>query len=213
MKYSNLLLDTFPAEVKNSIRGKVKLVQLNTGDVLNPYKERTSLMYFPVTGVVSLFASTCHSGQEKGLALGLVGDESAIGLQSALGIKCSENLCFKVQVAGYGYAMKVSDFKNLLKNKPNLSAVTSDFLFRQYQGIAKLATISYFQDVKIRLIYWLLLCKEKSKKDTFYMTQEKISQMLEGCWVIRPSNRPLAKPGFRRQSSGALGSWCGHNRA
>lgn len=174
--FPNELIAALPAPEQSLLLKHSRLVELKAGDFLASPSEQP-LIYFITSGSVVLFVPFKPGQFQRGLAVGLVGREGAVGLQSAFGLSVGL-FVLSVQSAGYAYVLEARYLQNLVKRYPAWLMLFSRYLWTTYQNIAKLAALSHTQDVKLRLIHWLLLSAQCCEPDTLQMTHDHIAKML-----------------------------------
>lgn len=173
----NQLIASLTAVEQSALLRRARLIEIKLDDILTSPDPDQPMIYFITSGSVVLFVPTKSGQLNKGLAVGLVGREGAVGLQAALGLGIG-NFILKVQSAGYAYVMEARYLQNLIKRHPHWLMLFSRYLWSTYQQIAQLAAMSHSQDVKLRLMHWLLLSHERANPDQLYMTHDHIAQML-----------------------------------
>jgi CRP-like cAMP-binding protein len=156
---------------------RAKLVTLNVGEVLSVSDAANSIIYFPVSGAIALYAGRQNEGASVGMAVGLVGAEGAAGLQAALGFGAG-NLKLVVQSAGQAYAVDSAVAQRLVQRRRSMLLKFSRYLWSIFDSIAVLASKPYTQDIKVRLADWLLLSAQRCAPDPLVLTHAQIGQML-----------------------------------
>lgn len=173
----NELIAALTASEQSVLMRRARLIELKCGDILTSPDSESPMIYFITSGSVVLFVPFKPGYVSKGLAVGLIGREGAVGLQSALGLGVG-SFILTVQSAGYAYVMEARYLQNLIKRYPGWLMLFSRYLWTTYQGIAKLAAMSHSQDIKLRLMHWLLLSAKRCEPDQLYMTHDHIAKML-----------------------------------
>ena len=156
---------------------KARLIELKSGDLLINSEHGQALVYFLTSGSVALLVSLRDGCLNKGLSVGLVGREGALGLQAALGIH-SNYLNLIVQSPGFAYVVEARYLQSLLKRFPNMMITFSRYLWVMYEEACKITALSHKQDIKLRLVHWLLLSYQRCHSMPLFMTHEHISRML-----------------------------------
>lgn len=156
---------------------KAQLVHFKSGEVLGASAASAQHIFFLVSGSVSLFVCKNLTDISVGLAVGLVGCEGAVGLQSALGL-CLGNLKFLVQSPGSAYVVDSLVLQRLIKRQSSVLLAISRYLWTVYESVAAMAAMSQSQDVRMRFAHWLLISNERSQPDPLVMTHAFVAQML-----------------------------------
>ena len=94
---------------------KAKLVHFKAGEVLGASVESAQQAFFLTSGSVALFVCKNSVDTSVGLAVGLVGSEGAVGLQSALGMYAG-NLTYLAQSSGSAYVVNFNALPSRFKN-------------------------------------------------------------------------------------------------
>jgi CRP-like cAMP-binding protein len=156
---------------------KAKLVHFEAGDVLGASAASAQQVFFLTSGSVALFVCKNSVETSIGLAVGLVGSEGAVGLQSALGLHAG-NLTYLVQSSGRAYVVDASFLQRLIKRKSSVLLAISRYLWTLYESVATMAAMSQSQDVRMRFAHWLLISFESCRPHPLIMTHAHVAQML-----------------------------------
>ena len=173
----NRLIDQLSKSEQSYIFKNARSIELRSEDALPLEIFGEFVVYFITSGSVALFVPNAKNDTTEGLAVGLIGNEGAIGLQFALGLG-SGNMQYVVQSAGFAYAIGALKFQTLIKRNPQMLLTISRHLWTMYQDVSKFASISLTQDIKSRLIYWLQLSNLRCHPNELYMTHTFLSKML-----------------------------------
>ncbi len=175
---TNHLIASLSPKDQDLLFKKLRLVQLNAGDVLISTRSlKPPATFFVIQGSIALFVSTSKTNIYEGVAVGLAGREGAVGLQVSMGFGAS-NLHAIVQSQGFAYEIEASVLASMINRRPLLREIFSKYLCNVYQDIAMLAALALSQDVNHRLANWLVLSKAKCESETLNLTQEHIAKML-----------------------------------
>ncbi len=173
----NELIVALSSQEQLLLMRKARLIELKTSDLLFNSELGQSLVYFITSGSVALFVSLKEGDLSKGLSVGLIGNEGAVGLQAALGIH-SSHLNLIVQSPGFAYVVEARYLQSLIKRFPNMLIIFSRYLWVMYEEVCKITALSHQQDIKLRLIHWLLISYQRCNSKPLFMTHEHISRML-----------------------------------
>ncbi len=175
--FPNELIAQFSMPDQDALVKSARFIELKPGDVLLPKHADQPLVYFLTSGSVALFVTYKQGQSNAGLAVGLVGNEAALGLQAALGMGVG-NLTLIVQSHGYAYMLEAEQLRLLVKRHPYWLMIFTKSLWTIYQEIARLAAFSHVMDVRKRLADWLLISQRKCGTQPLFMTHEHIANML-----------------------------------
>lgn len=113
----------------------------------------------------------------RGLALGLIGAEGAVGLQLGLGIG-SGVMTYQVQSSGLAWRIQTHALKQMVQKRPTLLLAFAKYLCVVSQEVATMATAAQSQDILTRLAYWIVLSQERSGPSPLLLTQNYLADML-----------------------------------
>ncbi len=105
-KPANRLLAALPVKEYNRLLPKLEEVSLTYAETIFEPNDVIRHVYFPNSGVVSLFKDVAEGGI---LEVGIIGNEGIIGLPVFLGVKTSNNQAI-VQGDGTAVRIKTEDF-------------------------------------------------------------------------------------------------------
>jgi CRP-like cAMP-binding protein len=114
---NNLILERLRAEDWSALQPHLERVPLAAGEVLIPAGGDVKHVYFPTTGLVSVFA---RNGRGKAVEVALIGREGATGIAPILGKTHSTGLESVVHVAGAGWRVAAGQLMPLLQDRPGL---------------------------------------------------------------------------------------------
>ncbi len=170
----NRLLAALPRETLARLIPDLKYTQLACNDVLFEAGSPTRSAYFLNGGLVTLL-----SGTESGsvIEVGMVGHDGVVGIQSGLGVSHSLHRVV-VQIPSDALMIKTDAFRTALERE----SVLRDLLLRYCSAllvqISQSVVCNHFHTVEQRLCRRLLATRDYTGRDTFCLTQERLSQML-----------------------------------
>lgn len=170
----NQLIKHLPAEQQRFIHHNSKTIQLCPGDVLCEYSQDPDFVYFPLSGLISIVISV---DDEPPYSLAMIGCEGMLGATRVLGITKAPMKSI-VQVTGYAARLTCAAFDSLLKDSPALQFAVKRFLFSLMMQLNRTAACSRFHDVNNRLARWLLLTHDRCAGDSFFLTQQFLSEII-----------------------------------
>jgi CRP-like cAMP-binding protein len=171
---SNRLLAGLLLKDQRRIARSCSQVKLTLGDVLYEPGDRMRYVYFPRSGIISLFAPV--DGREMA-EVGMVGNEGMAGKALAYGAKVSSMRAL-VQVSGVALRMPAASFRNEIARNPALQQQLNRHLFGLIVQIAQTAACNARHLLGPRLARWLLMTHDRLQSDEFHLTQEFLAQML-----------------------------------
>ncbi len=150
-------------------------VALKAGQMLNPQASDTAAQVYFLTGAT--VALMIQGGPRSSLAVGLLGSDSAAGLEYALNASTPQ-LQFRVQTTGHAWGVKASVFRALMLQNPHMLGIVSHHLWQLVEHVAAVAACMQTLDIRARLAAWLVLSAEKAQTTTLHLTHEHLAHML-----------------------------------
>lgn len=174
MAVENRLIEMLPRRERIGLLSICKPVELVLSDVLFEVRDRTSHVYFPIDGFVSLLASVdVHSALE----VGMVGREGMVGVEVLLGESWAP-LRAVVQGEGTAWRAPIAPFRKTLIQYPALRFGLNRYVAVLMTQLASSSACVRYHLVGARLARWLLMTQDRSHADHFYITQEFVAFML-----------------------------------
>lgn len=158
-------------------RHHARLVEMKAGDVLLPPFQDHPNAYFITQGSVALFVQARSKTSLAGLAVGLVGREGAVGLQTLWGLG-SGNMTALVQSPGFAWVMTPESLRRLIQKRAYWLPIWAQSLWHLYQDVADLAVLSHIPNMALRLADWLLRSEERCQPEPLCMTHAHMARML-----------------------------------
>jgi CRP-like cAMP-binding protein len=169
----NRLLAAFPDRQGKRLTRRCQLIELTFGQILHQKGEVIHEIYFPTSGIVSVFAVE----DETTLEVGMVGNEGAIGLSVLSGVPVSPYLSV-TQIEGVALKMSAGDFlKEFEADKPFARAVNRYAHFLHLQ-ISQAVLCNRLHRVEARLACLLLLLQDRLKASQFRLKQDFLAKKL-----------------------------------
>ncbi len=197
-KFKNRLLKRLPAVTLRRLLKHLEEVTFARGDVLHepgkPYRD----IYFPETAMVSLLTIS-KDGTETEVAS--IGREGMLGLPALLGAKKSARraLC---QLPGIAYRISPLVLLKEARRRGPLSEVLQCYALALFTQLAQLAACNRRHTVEQRCCYRLLMTHDQVEGNTFEVTHEFLSQMLNvrrsGVTVVAGSLQRAGLISYRR---------------
>jgi len=170
----NRLLRALSPDDRARLSSDLEQVPLKAGTILHPARKRIHRIYFPVSGLVSLLATT-GAGQQ--VETGVVGREGVVG--AWIGTEGARSFGqATVQIDGSGWRLGTEAFLAVYAASPAFRA-----LMQRYQTFVSLQVVQSaachaYHGVEERLCRWLLQARDVAQQDTFNLKQEFLSHML-----------------------------------
>ena len=147
---------------------------LRGGQVLStPVSEHRNVYFLTDATVVSVV----RDGNNAGLAVGLTGNEGAVGLQCALGLGAG-TFTLLVQTPGTAWCADGDALQRLLGRRPAMLLAFSRYMWSVSQEVAALAACSQIQDIKARLAGWILMSDVRNGHRPLNLTHAHVADML-----------------------------------
>jgi CRP-like cAMP-binding protein len=147
---------------------------LRGGQVLStPVSEHRNVYFLTDATVVSVV----RDGNNAGLAVGLTGNEGAVGLQCALGLGAG-TFTLLVQSPGTAWCADGDELQRLLGRRPAMLLAFSRYMWSVSQEVAALAACSQIQDIKARLAGWILMSDVRNGHRPLNLTHAHVADML-----------------------------------
>ena len=147
---------------------------LRGGQVLSTPGSEHRNVYFLTDATV---ASVVRDGNNAGLAVGLTGNEGAVGLQCALGLGAG-TFTLLVQSPGTAWCADGDELQRLLGRRPAMLLAFSRYMWSVSQEVAALAACSQIQDIKARLAGWILMSDVRNGHRPLNLTHAHVADML-----------------------------------
>jgi len=175
-RQDNLLLAALPAAERQRLDPFLKWTATEFEYPLVDPGEPITHVFFPYDAV----SSTVHETAEGGsVETGLAGVEGMVGIPLWLHMSTAPTRTF-VQIPGYGYRMKATDFIREVRDKPGspLNALLARYTnaFLNFTSIA--AACNRLHALDQRLCRWLKLAHNRVRRDEFSLRQQFMAQML-----------------------------------
>jgi len=170
----NLLLDSLSPELRDSILALTRAIDLPNRTLLHEQGEAPAHVYFLCTGVASLLVTMAEGGSAE---VGLTGHEGVVGAMQLLGqIPTASQSCILVQ--GTALRIRLDDLRAIFLTSVELRSRILEFVQQQNVAIEQVAACNKLHEAEQRLARWLLMCRDRSERDTMTLTQEFMADML-----------------------------------
>ncbi len=170
----NRLLASLKSEDLALLRGHLREVTIEQGQLLEERGRRADAVYFPQSGMVSLIV---EMPEDQTVEVAVIGYESAVGITVGLGSRVS-SITALVQVSGTSFCISASQFRVVAMQSQNIR----DLIIRYHEillgQIQQTAACNALHDVGSRLARWLLQTGDRIGSDTIPFTREFLGKML-----------------------------------
>jgi CRP-like cAMP-binding protein len=149
-------------------------VQLAQGKVLYEADDTITYAYFPLSGMVSLLATT-EGGRM--IEIAEVGTEGVIGLPVVLGIY---NTPFRavVQIKASAMRIKAGALRREFNRGSQLRDLLLSYIHTRLTQVSQAVICNHFHTVEQRFSRWLLMTQARVHTNRLHLTQQHISDIL-----------------------------------
>ena len=174
-KKDNLLLAAIPSKERERLEPFLQWVKVDLGETLIEPHEPITQMFFPYDAVTSTIQEMENGGSVE---TGLMGIEGLIGIQLWLQMPSTPTLTL-VQVEGYGYRMKATDFiREVRERQTPLNYVIARYTHAFLIMTSIAAACNRLHTLDQRMCRWLKLVHNRVRRDEFQMRQDFMAAML-----------------------------------
>lgn len=171
---SNQLIEGLPRHDRIRTLAGCERIELVAGDVLCERDQVLRHVYFPLTGFISRIATLAGN---RPLELGLIGNESMLGVTLVLGINTAPTQAV-VQGPGVALRMGAAQFRQELGRSQALRWALNHHVYVMITQLARMAACTHFHEIEPRLACWLLMTHDRAQSDHFHLTHGLLADML-----------------------------------
>ena len=172
---TNGLIFQLAKEDQKQLQSICQPVVLKAGQVLgHPSLDGRQSVYFLTGASVALLV---HSPEQQTLAVGLVGQEGAVGLGAVLS-SAPGHLQYRVQTGGNAWSASSQELALLLHQRPGMLWVISQYLWQLAEHVAAMSAPIQSDAMETRLPHWLVLSGARAQSARMHLTHEHLAQML-----------------------------------
>jgi len=197
----NRLLAALPREELERLTPHFQHLPLVFKEHLFEAGEQVEFIYFPLSGVISMIASTENGSSVE---VGIVGREGMTGVSVVLGDDIS-GLRGVVQVGGSALKLSAVALRAELRREAELRSALLRYSRFALAQATQSAVCNRLHSLEQRCARWLLGMRDRAGTDTFSMTHEFLAYMLG---VRRPgvtvAAQALQQAGLVRYARGRL---------
>jgi CRP-like cAMP-binding protein len=170
----NGLLGLLPLDVQRRLSRDFETPSLALKEVLFEPNERIDHVYFPLSSVLSMVATT-HNGVAVEVAT--IGNEGMLGVPLFLGVDSAPLKAF-AQVSGETLRMGARAFRQHVQREPKLAGVLRRYTQALMVQIAQGTVCNRAHSIEQRCCRWLLMTNDRVGTSHFVLTQEFLALML-----------------------------------
>lgn len=170
----NHLLAALPENAKKRIFPKLKLVEMNLGDVIYESGQPIEFVYFPTNCIISLLYVMINGSSAE---ISVVGNEGMAGIAVFMGGDSTPTRTV-VQSRGFAYRMPAQELKIEFNNSPDVRVLSLRYTQALITQMSQTAVCNRHHSIDQQLCRWLLLSLDRLPDNRLNMTQELIANML-----------------------------------
>lgn len=170
----NHLLAAFPDSAKQRIFPRLKLTEMNLGDVIHESGQTIEFVYFPTNCIVSLLYVMLDGSSAE---ISVVGNEGMVGISVFMGGDSTPSRTV-VQSKGFAYRLLAAELKAEFDNTPELRFLALRYTQALITQMSQTAVCNRHHSIDQQLCRWLLLSLDRLPDNHLTMTQELIANML-----------------------------------
>lgn len=170
----NRLLAALPAGVRKRFFSRLKLVELELGDVIYESDQSLEFVYFPTNCIISLLYVMRDGASAE---ISVVGSEGMVGVAVFMGGESTPTRLV-VQSKGFAYRMSSVELKEEFNSNAEIRALMLRFTHALIIQMSQTAVCNRHHSIDQQLCRWLLLSLDRLGDNRLNMTQELIANML-----------------------------------
>ena len=171
---NNRLLKSLPHEILALFEKDLRQVLLEQDVVCYEARGLIDRVYFPITGMISLFVA---GGEGEIVGTAVIGREGSAGLQSGLGQQRSYSRT-TIQIPGYFAVISATRFKRAVCSSAPLRDLVFRYLGALWAEAQQIAVCNAIHSVPARLCRWLLQVADANGSDLLPLKHEYLADML-----------------------------------
>ena len=168
---SNRLISILPRRDRQHLLAASRHIYLEPDDILAQSGERIRHVYFPIDGFISL---TTRMDGERGLDVGLVGDEGMLGIELLLGVDVAQHNAM-VQGMGPALCMNTATFRRQLLRSSALQRLLKRYALVLMGQLARNVVCTRYHMVVMRLARLLLMTQDRARSDRVDITHDALA--------------------------------------
>lgn len=170
----NSLLQQLPPAARQQLLGHCEPFELVLSAELSTRGEPLSHAHFPMEGFLSLVIDV---DSHPPLEVGMVGAEAMLGSELILGLSATPWRAL-VQGAGSSWRIGARELRAQINAIPALETLLQACLLMRLHQQTLAAACQRYHLIAPRLARWLLMSQDRSRSESFHVTQEFMALML-----------------------------------
>jgi CRP-like cAMP-binding protein len=170
---ANQLLAALPPQDYARLRPGLARVPMKLKQILWEPNQPIEAVHFPIDAVASILALTDGHSVE----VGTIGNEGLVGLPVFLGATSSTGRAM-VQVAGEGERLDITVFRREAHKEGRLRQLMERYTQAFMSQVSQSTACNRAHSVGQRLARWLLIVRDRVRRNEFPLTHEFLGQML-----------------------------------
>ncbi len=170
----NRLLAALPAEARRRLQPRLERVRLQIRQPLYEPHQPIEHVYFPITGVVSLFAAMADGPLVE---VSTVGREGMVGVPVFLGAAAVAGRA-RCQIEGDSWRLPSAAFQEAARRDGPLRDLLERYVAVYLDELSQWAGCYRAHELEARCARWLLITHDRVEGDRFLLTQEFLASML-----------------------------------
>ena len=172
-RHANQLLAALLPKDYARLRSDLATVPMKLKQSLWEPNRPIEAVYFPIDAVASILALTDGHSVE----VGTIGNEGLVGLPVFLGATTSPGRAV-VQVAGEGERLDIAVFRREAHREGRLRQLLERYTQAFMTQVSQSTACNRAHSVEQRLARWLLIVRDRVRRNQFLLTHEFLGQML-----------------------------------
>jgi CRP-like cAMP-binding protein len=172
--FGNRLLDALPAEEREWIAARSRMVSVERGETLYAAGTKQPLVFFPTGAVLSL---VCVAESGKCVEVLGVGSDGFVGVPLLLRTRSSPHWV-RVTIDGGVWRMRSADFDDALRECPALRDALMRSAQAQFIEISQAATCNRLHSIDRQVARWLLATCARCGSESLEVTHDTIAELL-----------------------------------
>lgn len=170
----NTLLQQLPPAARQQLLNHCEPFQLVLSAELSARGQPLAHAHFPIEGFLSLVIDV---DSHPPLEVGMVGAEAMLGSELVLGVAATPWRAL-VQGAGSSWRIGANEFRAQIDVIPALQTLLQACLLVRLHQQTLAAACQRYHLIAPRLARWLLMSQDRSRSESFHVTQEFMALML-----------------------------------
>jgi CRP-like cAMP-binding protein len=170
----NRILDRLPADERNSLLARSKVVALRASAVVYSQDGPMTHAYFPATSVFGVVLVVEGGKQVEGTT---VGNEGMVGLPLFLGADFHPFMAIS-QIPGDAVQVPAATFLHMVKESREFDRLLRLYTLYRLRYAKQTGACNSVHSVEERLCRWLLMAHDRAGQEEFLLTHEFMAELL-----------------------------------